>query len=196
MESIVYYSRNGKKPPFEVNIETDEKLAYINCNCELGMDKKSVGTRLTPSEEIENIVLTRTSDATIKKLRTLFGRHSTLRQHLEEKWRNLRIYADEHPDNKEEISRKRKILGKAFANGFIINDALLNKEPFDADAWEGNREIYIDGINAHVILKYESYDSVDTRKAPHVFYLHHVVHLRIEFTPHPFLYCRCRRDTD
>jgi len=40
MELMVYYSRNGKKPPFEVTIEIDGKLAYINCNCDLGIDKK------------------------------------------------------------------------------------------------------------------------------------------------------------
>jgi hypothetical protein len=129
-----------------------------------------------------------TSDATLNRLRTLFGRHSTLRQHLEEKWRNLRIYADEHPDRKEEISRKRKFLGEAFANGFIINDT-LDKEPFDADAWEGNREIYVDGLNARVILKYESYDSVDTTREVNVtevfvnnlrFYLSGYCHLRKE----------------
>jgi len=189
MESIVYYSRNGKKPPFEVTIEIDGKLAYINCNCELGIDKKICRHKINAIRGDREHSADSTSDATLKRLRTLFGRHSTLRQHLEEKWRNLRLYADEHPDNKEEISRKRKILGEAFANGFMINDALSDKEPFDADAWEGKREIYIDGINAHVILKYESYDSVDTTREVNVkeifvndlrFYLSGYCHLRKE----------------
>lgn len=189
MESVVYYSRNGKRPPFEVTIETDGKLAYINCNCELGMDKKICRHKINAIRGDREHSADSTSDATLKTLRTLFGRHSTLRQHLEEKWRNLRIYADEHPDRTEEISRKRKILGEAFANGFIINDALVEKEPFDAEAWEGNREIYVDGINAHVTLKYESYDSVDTTREVSVtevfvnnliFYLSGYCHLRKE----------------
>lgn len=189
MESILYYSRNGKKSPFEVTIETDGKIAYINCNCELGMDRRICRHKINAIRGDREHSADSTSDATLKRLRALFGRHSTLRQHLEEKWRNLRIYADEHPDRKDEIGRKRKILGEAFANGFIINDTLSEINRFDADAWEGNRDIYVDGINARVTLTYESYDSVDTKREVNVtevfvnnltFYLSGYCHLRKE----------------
>jgi hypothetical protein len=76
----------------------------------------------------------------------------------------LREYAVEHPDNEEETSKKRKNLGEAFANGFIIDNALYDREPFDADAWEGNLEIYADGLDCNVTLKYENYDGVDTSR--------------------------------
>ena len=153
METITYYSRNGKKSPFEVTIEIDGQLVYINCNCPLGIDKKICRHKINAIRGDKENSADSTPEAAIKKLRNLFGVHTTLRQHLEEKWRVLREYASEHPDSEEEISKKRKILGEAFANGFINDSALCDREPFDADEWEGNREIYADGLDCHVILK-------------------------------------------
>jgi hypothetical protein len=40
MESIAYYSRNGRKAPHEVTISRDGRIVYINCNCPLGLQKK------------------------------------------------------------------------------------------------------------------------------------------------------------
>jgi hypothetical protein len=164
METIVYYSRNWKKPPFEVTIEINGQLAYINCNCPLGIDKKICRHKINAIRGDRQHSADSTSEASIKRLRNLFGLHTTLRQHLEEKWRNLREYSYEHPDNEEEISRKRKILGEAFSNGFINDNTPNNRELFDADEWEGNREIHADGLDCHVIMKYENYEGVDTTR--------------------------------
>jgi hypothetical protein len=187
METIIYYSRNGKKSPFEVTIEIDGQLVYINCNCPLGIDKKICRHKINAIRGDRETRAESTSDAVIKRLRNLFGVHTTLRQHLEEKWRVLREYASEHQDNEEEISKKRKILGEAFANGFINDNTLYNREPYDADAWEGSREIYADGLACHVLLKYANYDGVDTTREVDVneifvnnmrFYLSGYCHLR------------------
>ena len=187
MEAVVYYSRNGNKPPFEVTIETDGQLVYINCNCPLGIEKKICRHKINAIRGDREKRAASTSDAVITRLRNLFGVRSTLRQHLEEKWRTLREYAAENPDNEEDISRKRRILGEAFANGFSNDNAQYNREPFDADAWEDNREIYADGLDCHVMLKYENYDGVATSRDINVneifvsnlrFYIRGYCHLR------------------
>jgi hypothetical protein len=162
METIIYYSRNGKKPPFEVTIEIDGQLVYINCNCPLGIDKKICRHKINAIRGDREHSADSTSDVVIKRLRNLFGLSTTLRRHLEGKWRVLREYVAEHPANEEEINKKRKIFGEAFANGFKNDNTLCDREPFDADAWEGNREIYANGLACHVILKYENYDGADT----------------------------------
>jgi hypothetical protein len=189
METIVYYSRNGKKSPFEVTIEIDGPLAYINCNCQLGIEKKICRHKINAIRGDKEHSADSTSDTVIKRLRNLFGVHTTLRQHLEEKWRTLREYAGEYSDNEEEINKKRKILGEAFANGFINDNATYDREPFDADVWEGSREIYADGLDCHVILKYENYDGVDSTREVDIneifisnflFYLSGYCHLRKE----------------
>jgi len=189
MEKIVYYSRNGKKPPFEVTVEIDGQLVYINCKCPLGIDKKICRHKINAIRGDKEHSADSTSESDIKRLRNLFGTRTTLRQHLEEKWRVLREYADEHPDDEEEISKKRKILGEAFANGFINDNTLDNREPFDADKWEDNREIYASGLNCNVILKYENHDGVDSTREVDVneifvsnllFYLSGLCHLRKE----------------
>jgi hypothetical protein len=189
METIIYYSRNAKKPPFEVTIEIDGQLVYINCNCSLGVEKKICRHKINAIRGDREYGADSTSESAIKRLKNLFGLHTTLRQHLEEKWRVLREYAAKHPDNEEEISKKRKILGEAFANGFINDNALHDREPFDADAWEGSREIYADGLDCHVILKYENYDGIDSIREVDVneifasnlrFYLSGYCHLRKE----------------
>ena len=99
MEAVVYYSRNGNKPPFEVTIETDGQLVYINCNCPLGIEKKICRHKINAIRGDREKRAASTSDAVITRLRNLFGVRSTLRQHLEEKWRTLREYAAENPDN-------------------------------------------------------------------------------------------------
>jgi len=188
METIVYYSRNGKKPPFEVTIEIDEQLVYINCNCPLGIEKKICRHKINAIRGDRENRAASTSDAVITRLRNLFGVRSTLRQHLEEKWRALREYAAENPDNQEDISRKRTILGEAFANGFSNTSSQYNnRETFDADAWEENREIYADGLDCHVVLQYENYDGLVTSREVHIneifvrnlqFYIRGYCHLR------------------
>lgn len=162
METIVYYSRNGKKPPFEVTIEIDGQLVYINCNCPLGIEKKICRHKINAIRGDRQTSDESTSDEVIKRLRNLFEARTKLRQHLEEKWRILRIYAAEHPDNEAEISKKRQILGEAFANGFVNESIQRDREHFDADAWEDKREIYADGLDCHVMLTYENYDGVAT----------------------------------
>ena len=168
METVVYYSRNGKNPPFEVSIKIDGKLVYINCNCPLGIEKKICRHKINAIRGDREKRAASTSDAVITRLRSMFGVRSTLRQHLEEKWRTLREYAAENPDNEEDISRKRRILGESFANGFLNNQSQYNGEPFDADAWEENREIYADGLDCRVVLQYEDYDGQTTGREVNV----------------------------
>ena len=164
METIVYYSRNGKQPPFEVSIVINGQIAYINCNCELGLEKKICRHKINAIRGDKENRHSSTSDEVVAKLRSLFGTTSTLRQHLEEKWRMLRVFASENPDNEEEISNKRKILGEAFANGFVNENATRIREPFDAEEWEESRQIYADGFNCPVTLKYVNHEGVTTTR--------------------------------
>lgn len=164
METIVYYSRNAKKPPFEVTIELDGNIAYINCNCPLGQEKKICRHKINAIRGDKDNRHQSTSDQVITRLRYLFGTTSTLRQHLEEKWRSLREFASEYPGNEEEIGNKRRILGDAFANGFVNENAYRPQEPFDADEWEDSREIFVDGLNCRVTLKYVSHEGIATTR--------------------------------
>lgn len=164
METIVYYSRNAKKPPFKVTIELDGQIAYINCNCPLGQEKKICRHKINAIRGDKEKRHQSTSDEVITRLRHLFGTASSLRQHLEEKWRSLREFASEYPENEEEISNKRKILGEAFANGFLNENMYRPQEPFDAEEWEDARETLIDGINCPVTLKYVNYEGVLTTR--------------------------------
>lgn len=164
METIVYYSRNAKKPPFEVTIEVDGQTAYINCNCELGIDKKICRHKINAIRGDKQKRHESTSDEVIKRLRRLFGNSSTLRQHLEEKWRLLREYAGQHPDNEEEITNKRKILGEAFANGFVNENIYSYSEPFDIDEWEDARETHAVNLNCPVTLRYFDNEGVATTR--------------------------------
>ena len=95
METIIYYSRNSKKTPFEVNIDLDGQTVYINCNCELGLDKKICRHKINAIRGDKENRHQSTSDEIIIKLRSLFGTSSTLRQHLEEKWKLLREFDSE-----------------------------------------------------------------------------------------------------
>jgi len=156
METLIYYSRNRKKPPFEVTIHLDGKLVYINCNCPLGTEKKICRHKINAIRGDKENRDESTDDSVIDRLRKLFGPRTTLRQHLEEKWRMLRIYDAQYPDNKEEVEKKRKILGEAFANGFVNEFIPYNREPFDIDAWEENREILAEGLDCQVAFKYEN----------------------------------------
>jgi hypothetical protein len=164
MESIAYYSRNGKKPPFEVTIELDGQIVHINCNCPLGLEKNICRHKINAIRGDRENKHPSTSEEVIARLRRLFGMASTLRQHLEEKWRLLREFASENPDNEEEVSNKRKILGEAFANGFLNENATQMREPFDADEWEDARDTFADGLRCPVTLKYGSYEGVATAR--------------------------------
>ena len=189
METLIYYSRNRKKPPFEVTIRIDGQIAYIDCNCPLGLEKKICRHKINAIRGDKEKRAESTDDAVIVRLRSLFGPRSTLRQHLEEKWRMLRIYAGENPDKEEEIEKKRKILGEAFANGFVNVFIPYDSEPFDAIVWEGSREIYADGLDCQVTLKYESGSGEITDRKVDVtevfindsrFYIYGYCHLRKE----------------
>ena len=164
METIVYYSRNAKKPPFEVTIELDGETAYINCNCPLGKEMKICRHKINAIRGDKEKRHQSTSDEVITRLRRLFGTTSSLRQHLEEKWRSLREFASEHPENEEEIENKRKILGEAFAKGFLNKSIYRPQEPFDAEEWEEARETIIDDINCPVTLKYVNHEGVATTR--------------------------------
>lgn len=142
MTTIIYYSRNAKKLPFEVTVKTEEQLVNINCNCPLGLEKKICRHKINAIRGDKENRHSSTTDEVIVQLRHLFGTFSTLRQHLEEKWRLLREYVSENPDNEEEIENKRRILGEVFSNGFINENYSHTLDPFDADVWEANRDIY------------------------------------------------------
>ncbi|MDZ7750748.1 MAG: WYL domain-containing protein [Gammaproteobacteria bacterium] len=164
METIVYYSRNAKKPPFEVIIALNGQTAYINCNCPLGQEKKICRHKINAIRGDKSKRHESTSDEVIARLRHLFGSSSTLRQHLEEKWRSLRIFSSEHPDNEEEIGNKRRILGEVFANGFLNENVYRPQEPFDAEEWEDTRETLINGMNCPVTLKYVNHEGTATTR--------------------------------
>ncbi len=164
MEAIVYYSRNAKKPPFEVTIELHGEIAYINCNCPLGQEKKICRHKINAIRGDKEKRHQSTSDEVIKRLRQLFCTTSSLRQHLEEKWRSFREFASGYPENEEEIDNKRRILGEAFANGFLNKSAYKPQEPFDVEEWEEARETVIDSINCPVTLKYVNHEGVATTR--------------------------------
>ncbi len=164
METIVYYSRNAKKPPFQVTIELDGKIAYINCDCPLGQEKKICRHKINAIRGDKAKRHESTPNEVIMRLKHLFGPSSTLRQHLEEKWRLLRVFASEYPENEEEIGNKRRILGEAFASGFLNENVYRVQEPFDVEEWEDTRKILTDGLNCPVTLKYVNQEgSVSTR---------------------------------
>lgn len=162
METLVYYSRNRKNPPFEVTIVSDNGTVYINCNCPLGIEKKFCRHVINAIRGDKQTGSVLTSDAVITRLRTLFNNRSILRQFMEKEWQKLRIYAYENPNNKEEISEVRKIIGEAFANGFENDFDQDYESPFDPEQWENEREIYADGLNCNIILKYENYSCILT----------------------------------
>ncbi len=156
METIIYYSRNRKSPPYKVTIEIEGKTVYINCDCPLGIENKICRHKINAIRGDKEHKAESTTDFAITRLRNLFGQRTTLRQHLEEKWRMLREYANEYPANQEEIEKKRRILGEAFSNGFTNELMPYNREAFDISSWEDNREIIADNLECQVTLKYES----------------------------------------
>lgn len=161
METIIYYSRNSKKPPFEVNIDLDGQTVYINCNCELGLDKKICRHKINAIRGDKENRHQSTSDEIITKLRSLFGTSSTLRQHLEEKWKLLREFDSANPDDKANLSNKRRILGEAFANGFLNENPTKIREPFDAEEWEQSRNTYTDELKCPITLKYINHEGIE-----------------------------------
>lgn len=164
MEVIIYYSKNGKKPPFQVNIELDRNIAYINCDCELGFEKKICRHKINAIRADKENRHPSTSDEVISKLRFLFGMHSSLRQHLEEKWKLLREFSSENSENEEEISNKRRVLGEAFANGFLNENTSQGYEPFDVEIWEGARETLTSDLKCLTSLKYINHDGITTTR--------------------------------
>ena len=82
----------------------------------------------------------------------IFGPSSTLRLHLEEKWRLLREFSFNHPEANEEIEEKRKILGEAFSNGYLNQNIYKVREPFDAEAWEAERIVFVQDLTCNASL--------------------------------------------
>ena len=164
MESIAYFSRNGRKAPHEVTIRLDGRIVYINCNCPLGLQKKICRHKINAIRADKVKSHPSTSEEDIERLRLLFGVNSTLRHHLEEKWRLLREYAFDNPENEEEVEDKRRILGETFANGFLNENMNQAYKPFDTAEWEDSREIIADGLKCSVTLKYMSHDGVATTR--------------------------------
>lgn len=162
METITYYSKNNKLPPFVVTIKISRPLVYINCDCELGLDKKICRHKINAIRGDKGKSHSSTSDDVIARLKSLFGSTSTARQHLEEKWRLLREFADDNPENEQEISEKRRILGEAFANGFCNENTAITRTPFDTDHWEESREIYAADLKCPATLKYVDQEGTAT----------------------------------
>lgn len=147
-----------------MSIEIDGQVVYINCNCELGLEKKICRHKINAIRgDKENRHLS-TSDEVITRLKLLFGTTSTLRQHLEEKWRLLREFTSDNPDEEIEICHKRRLLGEAFAKGFNNESATRLHEPFDGDEWEESREIYVDGLKCPVNLNYVNHEGIATTR--------------------------------
>ncbi len=164
MESLVYYSRNRKNPPFEVTIRFNGRIVHIDCNCDLGLEQKICRHKINAIRGDKDNRHTSTTDETIKRLRQEFGTHSTLRQHLEEKWRALREFASEFPGDDQSISNKRKLLGEAFSNGFLNETAHPSHEPFDVDAWEEHRDTISNDLNIPAALTYINFEGETTRR--------------------------------
>lgn len=126
METLIYYSRNAKNPPFEVTVQIDGNIAYINCNCELGLEKKICRHKINAIRADKSKSHTDTTDETIQRLKQLFTIYkSSLRHHLEENWELVRVYEYQHPDDKEKIGEMRRKLGESYANGFVNDNIAI-----------------------------------------------------------------------
>lgn len=119
------------------------------------MDKKICRHKINAIRGDKEHKAEATSDAVIPRLKKLFGIRTTLRQYLEDNWRNLREYAGAYPDNSEEIENRRKIIGEALSNGFVNTFVAPEYEPFDFESWESSREILFDHLDCRVDLTYE-----------------------------------------
>jgi len=154
MEKITYLSRNAKKPPFEVSIEIQGDLTFINCNCALGQEKKICRHKINAIRGDKRNKHQDTTESTIALLRMIFSPGSTIRQHLEDKWQLLREFSAIHPEAEEQIEEKRKILGEAFSNGFLNQNIDKTRVPFDADAWEAERRVIVKDLTCNASLTY------------------------------------------
>jgi hypothetical protein len=164
MEIITYLSRNAKKPPFEVLIQIQGNLTFINCNCALGQEKKICRHKINAIRGDKDKKHRDTTESTIEHLKMIFGSSSSLRQHLEEKWRILREFSANHPEAGEQIEKKRKILGEAFSNGFLNQNIYKIGEPFDADAWEAERSVFVQDLTCNASLIYTDNEGKTTQR--------------------------------
>ena len=126
----------------------------------------------------------------LKRLGSLFGTRTPLRKHLEEKWRMLRDYVRNNPDNNKETSKKRKILGESFANDFLNDTTPDNRKPLNKESWKENREIHIKCVKCKIKIKYVDNDDKETVRKVDVievfsrnnkYYLHGFCYLRSYF---------------
>lgn len=154
MEKITYYSRNGKKKPFEVTILLDHSMVYIDCDCDLGIEKKICRHKINAIRGDKDNRHTSTTDEVITRLRSLFGTSSTLRIHLEEKWRLLREFSSLYPDDDVEIENKRKILGEAFFNGFLNESMNKTRERTNIKKIEAERVLHTKELDCLVKIEY------------------------------------------
>ena len=165
MESLVYYSRNRKSPPFEVTVRFNGRIVHIDCNCELGVERKICRHKINAIRGDKDNCHAYTTDETIKRLRREFNTHSTLRLHLEEKWRAIREFASQFPNDEQAISNKRRILGEALSDGFCNESVYPSQEPFDLDAWEEQRDTISSNLSIPATLTYINYDGETTRRS-------------------------------
>ena len=164
MEKITYLSRNAKKPPFEVSIEIQGDLTFINCNCALGQEKRICRHKINAIRGDKRNKHQDTTESTIARLRMIFGPGSTLRQHLEDKWQLLREFSAINPEAEEQIEEKRKILGEAFSNGFLNQNIDKTRVPFDADAWEAERRVIVKDLTCNASLIYADNEGQTTQR--------------------------------
>ena len=76
MEKITYLSRNAKKP-FEVSIEIQGELTFIDCNCALGQEKKICRHKINAIRGDKRNKHQDTTESSIARLRMIFGPGST-----------------------------------------------------------------------------------------------------------------------
>ncbi|WP_322590663.1 WYL domain-containing protein [Sphaerotilus sp.] len=164
MEKITYYSRNGNKPPFEVVIQTDKNMVYVNCNCKLGVNKNICRHTINAVRSDKENRHPNTSDEVITRLKSIFGTSSAARLHLEEQWRLLREFSSKYPENEIEMANKRRILGTAFADGLLNSPSQKSNATFDAEAWEENRTPHTKGLNCLATLDYKNNDGESTTR--------------------------------
>ena len=164
METLIYYSRNGKKPPFKVTVSFDGELTFINCDCELGAENKICRHKINAIRGDKQKRHDSTSDEVIDKLRRRFGPRSSLRLYLEENWRMLREYAGSFPGDEGGISDRRRILGEAFAHGFLNDFTQVHSASFDPDAWESEKVVVANNLNVLLWLKYIDFEGDTTER--------------------------------
>ena len=143
METLTYYSKNGKNTPFEVTITIGDKFTFVNCNCPLGHEYKFCRHAINAIRGKRSTSSQPTNERVIDRLKKIFGPRSTMRAYMEDEWRKIREYSSSHPDDKEAVEKHRLSLGTTFANGFRNRFIPYENERFDIDGWDSDRNILL-----------------------------------------------------